>query len=55
MPDGGTDTAALQKARAGVQVGAVSIPTRYVHTPSELCAVSDVEGATKLLARFAME
>ena len=55
MPDGGTDTAALQKARAGVQVGAVSIPTRYVHTPSELCAVSDVEGAAKLLARFAIE
>ena len=55
MPGGGTDTAALQKARAGVQVGAVSIPTRYVHTPSELCAVSDVDGAAKLLARFAME
>ncbi|MFQ9126904.1 MAG: hypothetical protein ACLR4Z_09080 [Butyricicoccaceae bacterium] len=25
---GGTDTAALQKARAGVAAGAVSIPTR---------------------------
>ena len=50
---GGTDTAALQKARAGVQAGAVSIPTRYVHSPSEMCAVSDVEGAARLLARFA--
>ena len=50
---GGTDTAALQKARAGVQAGAVSIPTRYSHSPSEMCAVSDVEDAAKLLARFA--
>ena len=51
---GGTDTAALQKARAGVQAGAVSIPTRYIHSPSEMCAVSDVEDAAKLLARFAV-
>lgn len=50
---GGTDTAALQKARAGVQAGAVSIPTRYIHSPSEMCAVDDVENAAKLLARFA--
>ena len=54
MPFGGTDTAALQKARAGVQAGAVSIPTRYVHSPSEMCAASDVEGAAKLLAQFAV-
>ncbi|MCI7124957.1 MAG: M20/M25/M40 family metallo-hydrolase [Agathobaculum sp.] len=50
---GGTDTAALQKARAGVPAGAVSIPTRYIHSPSELCAVSDVEQTAQLLARFA--
>lgn len=49
---GGTDTAALQKARAGVPAGAVSIPTRYIHSPSELCAVSDVEQTAQLLARF---
>ena len=51
---GGTDTSALQKARAGVQAGAVSIPTRYIHSPSELCAVSDVEDAAKLLAQYAL-
>nr|WP_297179192.1 M20/M25/M40 family metallo-hydrolase [uncultured Agathobaculum sp.] len=51
---GGTDTAALQKARAGVQAGAVSIPTRYIHSPSEMCAARDVEDAAKLLARFAV-
>lgn len=51
---GGTDTSALQKARAGVQAGAVSIPTRYIHSPSEMCTVGDVEDAAKLLARFAV-
>ena len=51
---GGTDTSALQMARAGVQAGAVSIPTRYIHSPSELCAVSDVEDAAKLLAQYAL-
>lgn len=48
---GGTDTAALQKSRAGVASGAVSIPTRYIHSPSELCAVRDVEQAAALLAK----
>ena len=52
---GGTDTSALQKARAGVQAGAVSIPTRYIHSPSELCAVSDVEDAAKLLVQYALQ
>ncbi|MDY3618980.1 M42 family metallopeptidase [Agathobaculum sp.] len=47
---GGTDTAALQKARAGVLSGAVSIPTRYIHSPCEMCAVDDVLAASKLLA-----
>ena len=52
---GGTDTAALQKTRAGVQAGAVSIPTRYIHSPSEMCAVSDVEAAARLLEIFVLQ
>ena len=47
---GGTDTAALQKTRAGVLSGAVSIPTRYIHSPSEMCAESDVAAAARLIA-----
>ena len=50
---GGTDTAALRR-RAGVAAGAVSIPTRYIHSPSEMCAVSDVEQSAALLAKFAV-
>lgn len=48
---GGTDTAALQRAGAGIPAGAVSIPTRYIHSQSEMCAASDVEQAAALLAR----
>lgn len=47
---GGTDTAALQRSRTGVPAGAVSIPTRYIHSPSEMCAARDVEQAAALLA-----
>jgi len=53
--DGGTDTAALQQTRTGILSGAVSIPTRYIHSPSEMCAISDVENAVRLLAQFAQE
>ncbi len=50
---GGTDTAALQRVRSGVLSGAVSIPTRYIHSPSEMCAAVDVEQAATLLKKFA--
>lgn len=51
-PDSGSDTAAIQKAGAGILTGAVSIPARYIHTAAEMCALSDVEGAVKLLTTF---
>ena len=35
--------------RAGVPSGCVSIPTRYVHMPSEIVDYADVQGAVKLL------
>ena len=46
---GGTDTAAFQRSRAGVEVGAISIPTRYIHTPNEMCSVNDVIQTSTLL------
>lgn len=52
---GGTDTAALQRSRGGVPSGAVSIPTRYIHSPSEMCAIADVERAAALLVRVACD
>ena len=51
MQFGGTDTAALQRSGTGVPAGAISIPTRYIHSPSEMCAVRDVEQAAALLTQ----
>lgn len=52
---GGTDTGAIQKSRGGVLAGAVSIPARYIHSPSELVSVRDVENCALLLAKTAGE
>ncbi|MBN1400731.1 MAG: M42 family metallopeptidase [Anaerolineae bacterium] len=46
---GGTDARAIQQSRAGVPSGCLSIPCRYVHTPSEMVDYGDVQGAVRLL------
>ncbi|MDO5547761.1 MAG: M20/M25/M40 family metallo-hydrolase [Eubacteriales bacterium] len=51
MEFGGTDTGVIQRSRGGVRAGAVSIPTRYIHSPNEMAAVSDIEQAARLIAR----
>ena len=46
---GSTDAMAMQVTREGVPTGVVSIPTRYVHTPSEMVDWNDVQNSVKLL------
>ena len=46
---GGTDARAIQVARAGVPAGCISIPVRYVHSPSEMVDYSDIQNSVKLL------
>jgi endoglucanase len=46
---GGTDGAAIQRTRAGVPAGCLSIPCRYIHSPSEMVDRDDVENSVKLL------
>jgi putative aminopeptidase FrvX len=46
---GGTDARAIQLTRAGVPAGCISIPVRYVHSPSEMVDFSDVQNAVRLL------
>lgn len=48
----GTDADAVQLSRAGVPVGLVAIPLRYMHSPAELVALPDVHAAARLVARF---
>jgi len=47
---GATDARAIQLTRAGVPSGCISIPVRYVHSPSEMVDYSDVQNSVKLLA-----
>ena len=49
---GGTDARAIQLTRAGVPAGCLSIPCRYVHSPSEMVDLDDVENAVNLLVEL---
>ena len=47
------DANVLQIARAGVAVGLVSIPNRYMHSAVEVVSLEDLDRAAELLAAFA--
>jgi len=49
LEGGTTDARAIQVAGPGVHSGALSIPTRYLHTPSEMIDMHDVEQAQRFL------
>lgn len=51
----GTDARAIQVTRGGIPCGLVSVPLRYMHTPTEVVALSDLEATVKLLTRFALD
>jgi putative aminopeptidase FrvX len=46
---GSNDASAIQTSREGVASGTVSIPSRYVHTSSQLVDYDDVQNTVKLL------
>jgi endoglucanase len=50
----GTDANAIQVARGGKAAGLVSVPLRYMHTPSEVLCLADLEHAAELLAAFVL-
>jgi putative aminopeptidase FrvX len=52
LPAGGQDGGAMQQARSGAYATAISVPTRYIHTPNEMAFKSDIDAAINLLARF---
>jgi endoglucanase len=52
LPLGGTDAGAMQRSRAGVPSITLSIPSRYVHTVTEMVAKSDLEASITLLTHY---
>jgi len=49
LEGGTTDARAIQLTRAGIPSGCVSIPCRYIHSPSEMVDYDDVQNAVRLL------
>ncbi len=50
---GGTDAGAIHLTKTGVPSGAISIPTRYVHSPSEMVDIRDVQACVDLVVALA--
>lgn len=48
---GGTDAGAMQRTRAGVPCGVLSIACRYVHSACEVISVSDAAKGARLIAQ----
>ena len=54
MVAGGNDAGAIQRAAGGARVAAVSLPCRYIHSPSCVLAKRDMEETLDLLRRLAV-
>lgn len=48
------DGAAIQVTRGGVATGLVTLPNRYMHSPVELIAESDLDHSARLIAAFCL-
>jgi len=48
-----TDADEIHLVRAGIPTGLLSIATRYLHSPNELCALEDVEAIIRLIVAVA--
>ena len=49
---GGTDTSSMQLTAGGAMAGALSIPTRNIHTCVETCDMGDVEATVALAEKY---
>ena len=49
----GTDARSIQVAREGIPTGLIGIPLRYMHTPSEVIDLDDLESVVELMVVFA--
>ncbi len=51
----GTDANVIQLSRGGKAAGLISIPLRFMHTPTEVLALEDLDSAVKMLTRFIVD
>ncbi|MCI5604887.1 MAG: M42 family metallopeptidase [Clostridia bacterium] len=55
MTDGGTDAGSIHLSGSGVKTGGISIPTRYIHSPSEMASVKDINSCVDLITLLASD
>jgi tetrahedral aminopeptidase len=55
LTGGTTDAFSIQVARAGIPTSALSLPSRYIHTPSQIVDRRDVAAAVALLQAFVIQ
>jgi endoglucanase len=51
----GTDANPIQLSRGGKVAGLISIPLRYMHTPTEVLKLADLDAAVKILVRLILD
>ena len=51
----GTDAWPIQVSRAGIPTGLVSVPLRYMHTPTEVICLDDLDATVALFVQFARD
>lgn len=51
----GTDAGTMQIQQGGKACGLLSIPLRYMHTPTEVICLKDLEKTVRLLTRFILD
>ncbi|MCD8357152.1 MAG: M42 family peptidase [Clostridia bacterium] len=49
---GGTDAGRIHLTREGIITGGLAVPVRYIHSPSSVAAMEDINGMLKLGRRF---
>jgi endoglucanase len=55
LPCGGTDGAALQRARTGTPAITISTPTRYLHMVNEMAHIDDILAGIQLVTYYLEE
>jgi len=54
MTDGGTDAGAIHLTKSGIKTGGISVPTRYIHSPSEMASIKDIESCIELVKELSV-
>ena len=49
---GGNDASAIQKGGEGVRVAAISLPCRYIHSPSCVMSYTDLKNTRQLVFKL---